>query len=54
MAKKKKSNPKYKSFRLYGNHNPRNLFWYIVLDLVFAVALGLILQPQITQVLAAH
>jgi undecaprenyl pyrophosphate phosphatase UppP len=56
MSKKKVHTkaPKYKSFKLHGKYNAQRLFWYIVVELLIAIPLGLLLQSQIIQVLASY
>jgi len=56
MAKKKSHSKitKYHSFKLHGHHQLQKVFLYVVFDLAISSVLGLILQSQITQVLASY
>ncbi len=52
--KKVKSSSKYQSFKLHGNFPTQKILLYAVLDLLFGVFLGYVLQPYIASLLTTY
>jgi hypothetical protein len=44
VAVKRTASPKYKHFRLHGDHTPEKVYVYAAIALVTGIALGLLLQ----------
>lgn len=52
--KKKNSSSKYQSFKLHGSFPTQKLLVYAVLDMLFGVFLGYVLQPYIASLLTSY
>lgn len=53
-SRKKNLSSKYESFKLHGNHPAQKVLIYAVLDILFGVVLGYLLQPYITSFITAY
>lgn len=53
-SRKTKSSSKYESFKLHGNHPAQKVLIYTVLDVLFGVVLGYLLQPYIASAITAY